>query len=372
MDYDDDTTFYVWYGNATATAYSHTDTYGTHAVWADYEIVCHMESDTVTDSSPNSYDFTKVGSPTATAGQVGNCVTFSGTGQYYYRLLADTQNVNTSDSFTINIWTNTDKTSGWSYTYKHGYDASAGALGPVLNHGGKMYGDESGLSANTASTTTPTTNTWYYWTQAYSSALGKAALRLNATQESYIDVTGTREVLGTAGHGGGSTPVCIAAQWVSNNFDTGSMWDGELDEIRMANVYRTPDWTATEYNNQSSPATFITEGTEVDVGSTSVTITPDALALTSVINDGTISAVRNITTILSVQSLTSSVPTPTINTTINTTVTLNELTLTSSQPNCTVYPLAETTTASSVIYMANRDRIAIKLNDSGTVYLELD
>jgi hypothetical protein len=106
--------------------------------------------------------------------------------------------------------------------------------------------------------------------------------------------------------------------------------------------------------------------------STSVTITPDALTATSVINDVTISTVRNITTILSVQSLTSSVPTPTINTTINTTVTLNELTLTSSQPNCTVYPLAETTTASSVIYMANRDRIAIKLNDSGTVYLELD
>lgn len=106
--------------------------------------------------------------------------------------------------------------------------------------------------------------------------------------------------------------------------------------------------------------------------STGVTVTPDALALTSVINDGTISTVRHITTILSVQSLTSSQPEFTVTLPKNITVVTTVQSLTTSQPNITVYPLAETTTASSVIYMANRDRIAIKLNDSGTVYLELD
>ena len=162
-----------------------------------------------------------------------------------------------------------------------------------------------------------------------------------------------------------------SALWVGCQSGPSNHFDGLYDEIRIYNGSQTDGWAITEYANQNSPATFVVEGTEEDVGNTSVTITPDALALTSVVNDGTISTVRNITTILSVQSLTSSVPTPTINTTINTTVTLNELTLTSSQPNCTVYP-PTTTTANNVIYMANRDRIAIKLNDSGTVYLELD
>lgn len=106
--------------------------------------------------------------------------------------------------------------------------------------------------------------------------------------------------------------------------------------------------------------------------STSVTITPDALALTSVINDGTISTVRNITTELSEQTLTSSQPALTVVFPKNITVVTTVQSLTTSQPNITVYPLAETTTASSVIFIANREKLAVKLNSNGSVYWELD
>ena len=37
---------------------------------------------------------------------------------------------------------------------------------------------------------------------------------------------------------------------------------GSLDEIRVSNTVRSADWIATEYNNQSSPATFYTLGGE--------------------------------------------------------------------------------------------------------------
>lgn len=74
---------------------------------------------------------------------------------------------------------------------------------------------------------------------------------------------------------------------------------------------------------------------------TSVTVTPDALVATSVINDGTISTVRNISTLLSVQSLTSSQPAFTVALPQNITVITTVQSLTASQPTCTVYPLGE-------------------------------
>ena len=40
----------------------------------------------------------------------------------------------------------------------------------------------------------------------------------------------------------------------------------DIDEYRIADAVRSADWVATEYNNQSSPGTFITFGTETAVG----------------------------------------------------------------------------------------------------------
>src|SRR5439155_23478577 len=34
-------------------------------------------------------------------------------------------------------------------------------------------------------------------------------------------------------------------------------WNGRLDELRISSVARSSDWITTEYNNQSSPATFV-------------------------------------------------------------------------------------------------------------------
>ncbi len=37
---------------------------------------------------------------------------------------------------------------------------------------------------------------------------------------------------------------------------------GTLDEVRLSTIERTANWVATEYNNQSSPGTFIAMGSE--------------------------------------------------------------------------------------------------------------
>jgi RHS repeat-associated protein len=43
-----------------------------------------------------------------------------------------------------------------------------------------------------------------------------------------------------------------------------------LDEVRLSNVERSDDWVATEYNNQSSPATFYTIAGSAGTSATSV------------------------------------------------------------------------------------------------------
>jgi hypothetical protein len=37
---------------------------------------------------------------------------------------------------------------------------------------------------------------------------------------------------------------------------------GTLDEVRLSTSERSPTWIATEHNNQRSPGTFITMGSE--------------------------------------------------------------------------------------------------------------
>jgi hypothetical protein len=39
-------------------------------------------------------------------------------------------------------------------------------------------------------------------------------------------------------------------------------FNGDVDELRISSTNRSTNWIAAEYNNQSSPGTFITMGSE--------------------------------------------------------------------------------------------------------------
>src|SRR5207302_5739056 len=54
-----------------------------------------------------------------------------------------------------------------------------------------------------------------------------------------------------------------------------SPWSGDIDEVRIAATARSAAWITTEYNNQNSPATFITIGSE-SCTTTTPTPTPTA------------------------------------------------------------------------------------------------
>jgi hypothetical protein len=102
-------------------------------------------------------------------------------------------------------------------------------------------------------TTNDLTQRWIYLAMVFNNGIPTAG-------ESQLVVDGAPQVLTTCNPG---TPaprsVGGTADWGG---DPGFEMTGAIDEARLANVARPAAWTATEYANQSSPATFVTAAAE--------------------------------------------------------------------------------------------------------------
>ena len=81
-----DTDFYIYYGNGTATDYAATATYGKNNTWkTEYKAIWH--GDGTADSSSNGNNITAVNSPTiGTTGKVGNAFELTKASHQYFTL----------------------------------------------------------------------------------------------------------------------------------------------------------------------------------------------------------------------------------------------------------------------------------------------
>ncbi len=98
--------------------------------------------------------------------------------------------------------------------------------------------------------------TSYYLTMTYDSVAGLIGY-VNAASDGTVAANGT---LFTS---------TIAITLGRDDINAGRLWNGWIDEGRVASVARSANWITTEYNNQSAPGTFETLGTEVAIGATS-------------------------------------------------------------------------------------------------------
>ena len=99
---------------------------------------------------------------------------------------------------------------------------------------------------------TLSSSTWYYLTLSYDSSAGLIGY-VNAASDGTVAANGTMNT-GAANTNIGRDPTAGTL-----------LWNGKIDEARVAGVARSADWITTEYNNQSAPGTFETLGTEVAV-----------------------------------------------------------------------------------------------------------
>jgi len=259
-----DTTFYIYYGNAGASCYAVTATYGRNAVWSDYLGVLHFNESsgtTATDSTGNS-DGTYTGSlPTASAGQIGNGQTFDGSGDYIEGGGASWWNG--SGIITIQQWASW--TESGNMMLLDNQTGSAPRMFIEANRGAssqdgniRVFTRESTGGSNAMHVTSNPNlddGDFHAITVMRDSAVSNNGLI-------YIDGA----VVSTTGsmHDGDVSGGQRIGQ--AKDGTSGFDFNGKLDGWRMRASNLGADWITTEYNNQSSVSTFITVGAEEDNG----------------------------------------------------------------------------------------------------------
>jgi Concanavalin A-like lectin/glucanases superfamily/Domain of unknown function (DUF2341) len=269
-----DTVFYLMYGNSSIN----TDQSDPPNTWdSNFKAVWHLGNGSnlsLNDSTSNGNSLSNVGATGATIGKIlGGAGPFNGT----------TQCLKTASA--INLGTNQVTLSAWvSVT---GYtNSNYAALAQFAST--NWY-----FNSNSFSSTPNEAGTWGVWATGNSGLHnGGKFTRPSAGVHHVVFTYDT--TLGTALNG--QAYVDGVAQTITPTFsdnlasanfgnyvlhlmaqsDETVFWPATyLDEVRLSSAIRSAAWITTEYNNQSSPGTFITMGSE-SCGTATPTPTPTA------------------------------------------------------------------------------------------------
>lgn len=245
-------TFYVYYGNSGASCYAATDTYGKNAVWSAYGGVWHLNSAS-TDSTSNANNGTD-SNVTYVSAKLGTGA--SGNGSNTEIDVGSNSSIQTTTNMSTSIWVNMDSTVD-AYTFSQTkptspygrwviYLASDSKFNfNLLNSGG-------GQSIASSGAYTYSTGTWYHVVGTISGT--SMAIYVNGILRGTSSFAGTRS--NTTGN------ITMFQRDVDGVGDTA----GDLDEVRYIKSALSASWVLTEYNNQSSPTTFYSIGTEQTEG----------------------------------------------------------------------------------------------------------
>jgi hypothetical protein len=258
-----DTNIFMYYGNANASSQQ-----AATATWNDgssnYKAVYHLDENPastctgtkeVCDSTSNDNDGDANGSMTATDqvdAKVYKGIDFDGSNDYISVTDAASLEFGSSENITISAWFKASSSAGDDVhiVSKNG-DAISDVYQMKLAFGcirvSAKDGSFIGPNDFTSNTCGLRDDLWHHAAFTYNHTSGAGVLYLDGVS----DATSTDSGAGTIGTAG---TLVIAAEETP-----GSYFPGVIDELRISNSLRNSDWIATEYNNQSSPTTFITK-----------------------------------------------------------------------------------------------------------------
>lgn len=248
-----DTDFYIYYGNTSATEPASDSTYGRNAVWSDYKAVYHMQENptgTVTDSTGNTPFNANVGldSDDLTTGKLGAGIK-KDAGEYFRNNIGISFNANDDVTFQI-----------WLYSTGKGTGANPG----IWRAGNTSTGTEAFAIYNGTSR-----RPWIRWS-------GTDILKPTAgyqipenewiLQHWVIDSGSSANFYANGSSQHTATHTKNTSAFTINNlgwqYSTPEEVLGTYDEVRFRSSVLSSTWISTEYNNQSSPSTFYTAGSQ--------------------------------------------------------------------------------------------------------------
>ena len=254
------TDIYMYYGSTGASEPSPRSAYGSQKVWDDggsnyFKGVWHLADPTNPVDSTDANNGTNSGS-TATVGQVDGGAYF--TSANYISLGASNLFTPTTAS-TLSFWV---KTSNTHYQRLFVFERASGSSAMALNiavstgagddNNGKPYAfyrNSSDILLSMIGPSSIADGNWHYLSYTINNTVGSLYVDgISAATASDISVSKTFNF---------SSDNALINYFTSNGLNP-----GYLDESRFSNTARSADWIKTEYNNQSSPATFYTVGSE--------------------------------------------------------------------------------------------------------------
>lgn len=264
-----DTTIYMYYGNPSIS----TSQENVNGTWdSNYKLVAHLKESTGTnaaDSTSTGNTLTQTSSPVQGAAQIGGGLTFDGTADTLSKSSPSGLNFERTDSWTFSFWAKPDTSNtglqiplshesgtgnfnGYAIitNYKASTGASAGFISIILIN----VPATNELAVQTTNATNLNNGSWHKYDFTYDGSSTPGGLKI------YED--GTSLGLTTAFNNLSAT-IQVAADFIIGARSDGNYYKGQLDEIRASNAVRSAGWITTEYNNQSSPSTFYSVGSEV-------------------------------------------------------------------------------------------------------------
>lgn len=320
-----DTVFYIYYGNAGASLPAANATYGKYNVWrSEYKLVTHDGG--VNDSTSNQNNGSANGGVTGggATGKMGKATTFDGTDDFFS--IPDSASLDVTGEITISAW------------YKHSSAQSGSnpfilskAEGPYEAH---IRGADQGIRYITSGDVFLDTEASLNTEDVYHK-IDWNYDDVNNTTISYFD--GVSKTLTNNGAGTLGDPIetNATALRIGARYNNSLYFNGDIDEVRIYAGELDSAWITTEYNNQNSPSTFYSIGSE-SLNTTTSTSTSTSTTSTST---STTTSTSTSTTSTSTSSSTTITSTSTTSTSTSTSTTTSSSTSTSTTSTSTTTTL---------------------------------